>query len=47
MRELREAAVTAGIALELVPRSRLDALGLRNHRGVVALMRARGPAGSS
>jgi 23S rRNA (guanosine2251-2'-O)-methyltransferase len=41
MRELREAADDAGIALELVPRSRLDALGLRNHQGVVALIRAR------
>ena len=41
MRELREAADDAGIALEMVPRSRLDALGVGNHQGVAALMRPR------
>jgi 23S rRNA (guanosine2251-2'-O)-methyltransferase len=41
LRELRDAADDAGIDLELVPRSRLDALGVRNHQGVVALTRPR------
>jgi 23S rRNA (guanosine2251-2'-O)-methyltransferase len=41
LRELRAAADDAGIDLELVPRARLDALGVLNHQGVVALVRAR------
>jgi 23S rRNA (guanosine2251-2'-O)-methyltransferase len=38
LRELREAADVAGIAFETVPRARLDALGLRDHQGVAALL---------
>jgi 23S rRNA (guanosine2251-2'-O)-methyltransferase len=41
MRELREAAGDAGIAFEVVPRAQLEALGLRNHQGVAALLRSR------
>ena len=41
MRELREAAADAGIAFEMVPRGRLDELGLGNHQGVAALVRSR------
>ena len=41
LRELRTAAAEAGIAIEAVPRARLDALGLRNHQGVAALVRSR------
>jgi 23S rRNA (guanosine2251-2'-O)-methyltransferase len=41
LRELRAAAADAGIDLELVPRARLDALGVHNHQGVIALVRAR------
>jgi 23S rRNA (guanosine2251-2'-O)-methyltransferase len=41
LRELRAAAVDAGIALEVVPRASLDVLGVRNHQGVIALVRPR------
>jgi 23S rRNA (guanosine2251-2'-O)-methyltransferase len=39
LRELRDAVRDAGIALELVPRGRLDAMGVPNHQGVIALVR--------
>ena len=44
LRELRTAAAEAGIPIEAVPRARLDALGLRNHQGVAALVPSRASA---